>query len=414
MSARLRRLLGGLLLSLVVVVGIVGVLELALRTTHWFGARTSWSRPDATIGWRFTGNTDYWYDSHENDHPVVGRTNSGGWNDREWPLRKPPGAFRVAVLGDSYVEALQVEQAANFVSLAENLLNRDGTRRFELMNFGRSGFTQTEEWLVLKNEIVKFAPDLVALFYYAPNDIADVDPRTATDRLRPFPVKVGADDVVLDMDFASQTAFRLKSWMSPLKNHSALASLVAEKLARIQQTRPAAGQATGEPGGASRSVGGGRGIGGYLSVATDTPDPVYQRNYAVTKAMIAVMIRFCAQRRIPFLLVAIDTPAYLPSVDARLKTIDPSFRFDFFDDDLARFARESGARFLGLSVPFRTRYAARGEALHFSQSRPDDGGSVGNLGHPGHWNYAGHRYVAELLSEKLRAIAASSARQPRQ
>src|SRR5262245_53641337 len=210
-SALRGRVLEGLLLSLLVVATVLGMLEVTVRTTHWLGARVSWSRPDESIGWRFLGNTDYWYDSRENDHPTIGRTNSWGWNDREWSPHKTAGTIRVAVLGDSYVEALQVEQVNNFLAITENLLNRDGGRRFELMNFGRSGFTQTEEWLVLKNEIVDFEPDLVVLFFYAPNDIADVDRRTTMDRLRPFPVTVRADDVVLDMGFRQQASFRLKS-----------------------------------------------------------------------------------------------------------------------------------------------------------------------------------------------------------
>ncbi len=401
------RVLGGLVLSLLIVVTVVGALEVTLRTTHWLGARISWARPDAIIGWRFIGNTDYWYDSRENDHPIVGRTNSWGWNDREWSPQKSPGTVRVAVLGDSYVEALQVERASNFLTIAENLLNQDGKRRYELMNFGRSGFTQTEEWLVLKNEIVGFEPDLIALFYYAPNDIADVDPRTTTDRLRPFPVTVGVDDVLLDMGFVHQTSFRLKSLMSPLKNHSALVSLVAEKVALLQQTGPTRGQVTDNQGVASH-LDRPRGIGGYLSLATDTSDALYHRNYAVTKALIATMIRISAQRKIALLLVAIDTPAYLPLVEERLKAIDSTFRFDFFDEDLAQFAAGSGAQFLGLSALFRARYAERGEELHFSRDLPADGGIVGNLGHAGHWNYAGHRYVAELLSAKLQAMAPPS------
>jgi len=395
------RVLGGLLLSVLIVVTVLGALEVMLRTTHWLGARVSWSRPDPSIGWRFLGDTDYWYDSRENDHPTVGRTNSWGWNDREWSLRKPPGTVRVAVLGDSYVEALQVERTSNFLTIAENLLNQDGKRRFELMNFGRSGFTQTEEWLVLKNEIVGFEPDLIALFYYAPNDIADVDPRTTTDRLRPFPVTIGADDVLLDMSFVHQTSFRLKTLLSPLKNHSALVSLMAEKVALLQQARPTRGQVTD-----SQPASRGRGIGGYLSLATDTPDALYRANYAVTKALIAAMIRYSAQRKIALLLVAINTPDYLPRVEERLKGIDSTFRFGFFDEDLAQFAAGSGTQFLGFSTLFRDRYAERGEELHFSRNLPADGGIVGNLGHAGHWNHAGHRYVAELLSAKVQAIAA--------
>jgi len=395
----MRSLFAGLALSVGVLLAFAGALEAILRTTHWFGAHVSWSRPDQTIGWRFAGNSNYWYDSRENDHPITGHTNSGGWNDREWPMQKSPRGVRVAVLGDSYVEALQVERESNFLSLAQAILNRDGERRFELMNFGRSGFTQTEEWLILTSEIVKFAPDVVVLLYYAPNDIADVDPSTATDRLRPFPTRVGSDGVALDMSFTRHTAFRLKSFISPLKNRSALVSSVAEKVAlALAQRAQAQGMHDHE-----RDLPDARipGIGGYLSLATDTRDALYERSYAVTKALVAAMIRFCAQRRIDFLLVAIDTPAYVPSVEQRLKTADPTFRFGFFDHDLAAFAAGAGAQFLGLDAAFRARYLDRGAELHFSKGSPLEPRVLGNLGHPGHWNYAGHRLVAERLAAKL-------------
>jgi hypothetical protein len=96
-------------------------------------------------------------------------------------------------------------------------------------------------------------------------------------------------------------------------------------------------------------------------------------------------------------------------VEERLKAIDSTFRFGFFDEDLAQLAAGSGAQFLGLSALFHARYIERGEELHFSRTLPGDAGIVGNLGHPGHWNYAGHRYVAELLSAKLQAMAAPAA-----
>lgn len=397
---RNRSLLAGLALSLCVLAALVGVLEATLRMTHWLGARVSWSRPDETIGWRFLGNTDFWYDSRENEHPVTGRTNSGGWNDREWPLQKPQHAVRVAVLGDSYVEALQVERERNFLSLATELLDRDGKGRYELMNFGRSGFTQTEQWLVLTREVVAFAPDIVALLYYPPNDIAEVDPRTASDRLRPFPVAVDGDEVVLDTSFTEQAAFRLKSLVSPIKNNSALVSLVAERLALAQALRTTA------RGGGEDSAGDLRGIGGYLGLATEVKDPLYEKNYAVTKALVAAMIRACSERGIRFLLVAIDTPAYLPRVERRLKSADSTFRFGFFDEDLAELATSAGAGFLGLDTAFRARYLADGAELHFAKGNPPPPRVPGNLGHPGHWNYAGHRVVAGLLADKLRSMAA--------
>ena len=152
---------------------------------------------------------------------------------RTWSVEKDPGVYRIAILGDSYVEGLQVEQDKHFVALAQADLNHSKAqpgRRFELMNFGRSGFTQTEELLVLKNEALEFSPDLVILFFFAPNDIMEVQPDTTYDPMRPFPVFGKNDELVLDTSFNQSRTYRIKSLLAPIKNNSALASFVAERI----------------------------------------------------------------------------------------------------------------------------------------------------------------------------------------
>lgn len=155
-----------------------------MRATHLFNARISWSERDSILVWRFTPGRRYWF-KKENDHPVTGRINSYGWKDKEWSLQKPAKTYRIAVLGDSCVEAFQVESDQTFLSLTEQQLNKNQDIKVELMNFGRSGFTQSEELLVLKNCVSQFYTDMVVLFF-SPNDIEDVSRETAGDLIRPF------------------------------------------------------------------------------------------------------------------------------------------------------------------------------------------------------------------------------------
>ena len=73
------------------------------------------------------------------------RVNSDGLRDREHAREKPPDTFRVAVVGDSYAEALQVEQEAAFWAVMERRLQAcaaqfAGGRRVEVINFGVSGY----------------------------------------------------------------------------------------------------------------------------------------------------------------------------------------------------------------------------------------------------------------------------------
>src|SRR2546423_6625055 len=72
--------------------------------------------------------------------------NCEGLRDREHPRQKPSGTLRVAVIGDSYPEALQVDGADAFWSVAQRKLQDcpalDG-RKIEFINFGVSGYGTT-------------------------------------------------------------------------------------------------------------------------------------------------------------------------------------------------------------------------------------------------------------------------------
>jgi hypothetical protein len=80
------------------------------------------------------------------------RTNSAGFRDREHRLQKPEDVLRVAVLGDSYIEAFQVSQDEMFASVLEAELKSrkfGGDRRVEVLSFGVSDFGTAQELLML-------------------------------------------------------------------------------------------------------------------------------------------------------------------------------------------------------------------------------------------------------------------------
>lgn len=64
------------------------------------------------------------YYRHNKEGFSEGRFNSHGFRDYERTYEKPDGVFRILILGDSYVEALQVALADSFPVLLESYLNR--------------------------------------------------------------------------------------------------------------------------------------------------------------------------------------------------------------------------------------------------------------------------------------------------
>lgn len=82
----------------------------------------------------------------------------------ERSLTKPDNTYRIVVIGDSFVEALQVEREQNFCYLLEEALNKEYPgKHFEVMNFGVAGYNLGQMYLRLKEHGFKFHPDMVLL-----------------------------------------------------------------------------------------------------------------------------------------------------------------------------------------------------------------------------------------------------------
>jgi hypothetical protein len=91
------------------------------------------------------------------------RTNSRGMRDREYPLAKPPGTFRVAVLGSSFALPAGVEIEDAFHSRLEGRLGRQGPTRYEFLNFAVGMYGPGQCLAMLQRRALAYAPDLVVL-----------------------------------------------------------------------------------------------------------------------------------------------------------------------------------------------------------------------------------------------------------
>src|SRR5690606_3914579 len=103
------------------------------------------------------------------------RINSHGLRDRERSLEKPAGSRRVLVVGDSHVEALQVElEDAIGPQLEQRLRASLGT--VEVVSAGVSGYGTAGELLLFRSLGWRFEPDLVVLAFYPGNDVKNNSP----------------------------------------------------------------------------------------------------------------------------------------------------------------------------------------------------------------------------------------------
>ncbi|MCP3977871.1 MAG: hypothetical protein GY716_00880 [bacterium] len=119
------------------------------------------------------------------------RINAQGWNSRHpsYSSERRSDGMRVAIVGDSFVAALQVPYGD---SLAERLEDRLGGGA-EVYRFGVAGAPLSQHLHVLRNEVPRYAPDLVAVVVVH-NDVAEswrFVPGTHTSSFLKFVVEDG-------------------------------------------------------------------------------------------------------------------------------------------------------------------------------------------------------------------------------
>jgi len=96
-------------------------------------------------------------------------TNSWGMRDRERLFKKEDGVFRVAMIGDSMIEAEQVGDKA----VVNRVLEDKFGGKVEFLNFGMNSLGPVQYSLLYEKKIRKFKPDLVLLMFFPENDIAN-------------------------------------------------------------------------------------------------------------------------------------------------------------------------------------------------------------------------------------------------
>lgn len=100
--------------------------------------------------------------------------NAAGFNnEREYRVEREPGVARVVVVGDSFVEALQVDYADAFFKRIETQL--DPERPTEVLSFGISGNGTSQVVALVEEVVLDYRPDAL-VYVFIPNDIADSSP----------------------------------------------------------------------------------------------------------------------------------------------------------------------------------------------------------------------------------------------
>ena len=319
----------------------------------------------------------------ENKQGVYVRINSDGLRDREHSIAKKPGALRIAVLGDSFAEAIEVPLEKPFWAVLERQLANcpiPGVQELEVVNFGVGGYGAAQELLTVRHKIWKYSPDVVLLAFFTGNDVRDNS--RALNRLPQSPYFVyHGGHLVLDDSFRNLIQdSRLRDLATTLSSHSRLIQVVYGLYQRRKRNAEAR-QAGMEPG-IDDNV--------YLPPR----DSVWKEAWHVTEGLIHQLNQEVRDQGAQFWIATLSNGIQVnPDIRKR-----EAFRMrlgaeTLFYPDLRvkELAEREHIPVITLAIPF-AEYAEKHKIiLH---------GFQGTLG-GGHWNEDGHRLAGEMIADRM-------------
>lgn len=312
--------------------------------------------------------------------PHAQGTNQFGFNDKEYPLQREPGTFRILVLGDSFGWAGGKD--GNYTALLEDKLNNPPSKPLVEVINATCPMTHTgEQLLLLKKWGLQFQPDLVVLGFFAGNDFIDGNPNRK---------RIVVNDTFIDIDKRRE----LTLFGYPIIRRSRSFLFVQQKYTIFrEQLRNRSSADSGEPGTFSEET--------FLSIEKTRMDVCnlksqekYAENFEFIFQNLREMRDLLKARGIP-LLVAIF-PDEFQVEDQLAGTVFNKFNLDRNDFDLDLMQKRLRAFLESENIPYvdmleKFREAGKQESLYLS--------------HDTHWNNAGNHLAATILDERLARVA---------
>ncbi len=303
--------------------------------------------------------------------------NSFGMRDKPRALEKTDGITRIAVIGDSFMESLEVDDDETGLALLEDRL--EGV---EVLNFSKIGIGTCTQYQVYLKKVRRFRPDIVILAVLPFNDISD----SAPNRLRDYYVEREGSGPHAFFERNSDGLYQLEVW-TPELGFRARARRYARRHSAIYRTYAYF-----------------RGLSG--SVQSHDPEPddwpsgfhppkSPQWRTAWENAEFALrQLHQVTQADGAELRLAVLPSSYSPDEHtarvARERELPADFDWDYPNERVLALAESLGIPALDLTPPFRREVKRRGLTYPWF-SYPDDG----------HWNEEGHAFFARTMAEFL-------------
>ena len=320
-------------------------------------------RYDKALGWKLRPR---WQSNHwHRDFQASYQTNRYGFRG-EFPRLGDHDGRRVAFLGDSFTFGFGVNDHETFVHRLNGKVTGD-----QYLNFAVPGYSTDQQYLLLRQRVFNFRPDVVVLVTYLGNDLFD--------NLLPFPLQASH----------GKPYFELSGNLLFLKNSPVPTAVKSKEQASLDLHHVVTGESLQRPGGflglfqkmklfqMAKRI--------FHSDHKDLFPLFYERFQPALKvygALLDQMVSLC-QRNHSELIVIL-----MPGRSLVERPGSQSAQFqEYLRGKIVEQCKRRHIRLMDLALHLKTVHRDTGKKLHF----PNDG----------HMNALGHRVTADYIREKM-------------
>jgi len=343
--------------------------------------------PDEFCGTRLRPGFEGWW---RKEGSAFVEINRHGFRHGDREPEKPPGTLRIAVLGDSFVEALQVPDDQTFCAALECELDECaalGGQPVEVLNFGVSGYGTAQELMMLRHYVWEYSPDIVVLVFFAANDVRNNSRDLEPYKVRPF-FRLEQGDLVLDNGFRQHPDYlRARSPQTQRKVALIDRSRILQVLSEIRNNWR--GRAKDNAAGDQRRP-------GIDDLAFAPPkDETWEAAWQLAERLIVELDTEVRRRGGRFVLVTATSAVQVHPDSAVRKACQERLEVNdlfYAERRLKALGQETGILTVGLAGPMQRHAEKHGVFLHgFENTKPGEG----------HWNADGHRLAAQITAEAI-------------
>lgn len=362
------------------------VFELLLRVTGV--SYPYFEQADAELGLRLSPNAQGWHTTEGN---AFVRINSQGMRDVEHTVQKAPNTIRIAILGDSFAEARQVDYHQTYWAKLPNELSTCNTfagNTVEVLNFGTTNFGTAQQYLQLQQQVLAYQPDLVVLTFNS-DDLANNSIALGGKQARPYFVQTSSG-LVLDTSFTTSAAFlrQQTSWYRATRailQRSYTAQLLFQRARMAKQAlQNQHSNSTAEPE-----------IGVFAEWYQPPSTDAMHDAWNSTEAILTSMHTISAEHDATFIVhIASAAHQVMPDAVARAKLLDTLHIQNpyYIEERLEQWGKAHSVPVIPTAPALFKQAVATNTYYH---------GFTNTALGTGHWNIDGHQAVAQLLGNSL-------------